>query len=367
MSLERWARRLWARPSGDGFNPLLWALSGLAGIYERVVTARARAYADGSKPQARLPVPVISVGNLSVGGTGKTPFTIFLARQLASQGLAVGILTRGYGGSNEGKGALLVADHDGVRVSASVAGDEAVLMAQRLPGVPVVACSRRVEGGQLLLSHQPVDVLLLDDGFQHLALARDVEMVLVDGAAPLGNGCLLPRGPLREPPTALARADWVVLTGGEHQAQAIVSGYTDAPVLAATTRVEGIFDCDGAPVTATGPVLAVSGIARPERFWQSCETLGVQLAGRLVYEDHTTYRPAQVNRLISRALACGAEAVLTTEKDGVKLAPLWPDNAEIPLWQLHIASEVIPLSGAADDWLQRLVAAVAKARLSGSS
>jgi len=315
--------------------------------------------------QGALPVPVISVGNLAVGGTGKTPMTLHLAEAFGARGRRVGILTRGYGGSHKGKSPLLVSDGRGeVMASAAVAGDEAVLMALRLSGVAVAVCADRVAGGRLLVDRAGVDLMLLDDGFQHLALVRDADVVLVDGVTPFGNGGVLPRGPLRESPRALTRADWVVARdpAGVPPDSLIGCG---VPVVTARTVTTGVTDgtgkpCDVAPGT---PVLAVCGIARPERFWATLAELPFMVRASQSFSDHARYGPEEVADLCDRARACGAEAVVTTEKDGVKLAPLWPEG--LPLRVVRVGLEVT----GDDAWVAGLLAGAERrfaARVAGA-
>lgn len=358
MNLEAALRRVWETAGGPA-ELLLWPLSLAAWGYGAAVRARARAYAAGRRKAEALPLPVISIGNLAAGGTGKTPLTIALARALGGRGLRVGVLTRGYRGSNEGRAPLLVSDGARTLADPAAAGDEAVLLAHSLPGVPVVAGARRAEAGRALLAARasdPPDVLLLDDGFQHLALVRDADVVLVDGATPLANGRLLPRGPLREPPAALARADRVMARVGARVGESAplpdLSAWTAAPVLAARTRVTGVTDAAGAPADPLDgvSVLGVAGIARPERFAATLADLGARVAGFAPYPDHAPYGPAEVATLRARAARCGAAVVAATAKDAVKLGPLWPADG-IPLRVVEVTLEVT----GPDDWAADLL------------
>jgi tetraacyldisaccharide 4'-kinase len=352
VGLESALRRVWETGGGPA-EALLWPLSLAACGYAATVRARARAYAEGRRKAERLAVPVISVGNLAVGGTGKTPLVIALARALGERGVNVGVVTRGYKGSNEGRAPLLVSDGTRVRTDPATAGDEAVLLARELPGVPVVAGARRAEAGRTLLDAARPDVILLDDGFQHLALVRDADVVLVDGASPLGNGRVLPRGPLREPPEALARADRVIARVGEGGALPDLSRWTAAPVLAARTEVIGVLDASGAPAEPLDgvPVLGVAGIACPERFAATLSGLGAKVADFAPYPDHAPYGPSDVDALNARAARCGAVRVVTTAKDAVKLAPLWPKDG-VPL---HVVGVALAVQGG-DAWADGLLA-----------
>lgn len=366
MDRDRIARNLWGR-SGPAAELALLPLTALSGLYRGGLRLRASAYKKGWKTAASLPVPVISIGNLTVGGTGKTPMTLLLAETYREAGRKVGVLTRGYRGSHEGGEALVVSDGTGRLVSAEVAGDEAALLAERLAGIPVVAAARRAEGGKLLIARFGVDIILLDDGFQHLALKRDADLLLMDGEAPFGNGHLLPRGPLREPPGALDRADVVVVRGKKVSAalkkQVLACGVTR--VLTAETVIEGVFDPSGKEeIPAPGTqVLAVCGIARPERFARTLEELPVVVCHSLSFADHAGYGPDRIERIRLEAGRCGAQAVITTEKDAVKLAPFW--DPEIPLYTVRIGLEIGAAAesggkSGAGEWAAELLALAAE-------
>lgn len=356
MSVEAALRRAW------GFeNPLaevlLWPLSLLSGLFGAAVALRGAAYTRGLLRREALPVPVISVGNLAVGGTGKTPAVIALARALGGS-KRVGVLTRGYKGTVR-EGALLVSDGQRILADPATAGDEAVLLARALPGVPVAVGPSRAKAGRLLLDGPGADLLLLDDGFQHRALVRDADVVLVDGSAPFGNGHLLPRGPLRESPCALARADAVLVRApaGEHPPLEAVRGYTAAHVGAVHTRVTGIADAEfrPAPALTDVPVVGAAGIARPERFRVTLAETGARVVDFVPYPDHAPYTAAHAADLCGRARAAGAVAVAVTAKDAVKLGPLWPaDGPPLRVVEVDLAFD--------DPGLVDEIAAVAEAR-----
>jgi tetraacyldisaccharide 4'-kinase len=352
VPVEAVLQRAWRR-TGLAAEAWLWPLSLAAGLYRLALAARGWAYRNGLRKAAHLPVPVVSVGNLAVGGMGKTPLVIALAEALAARDRRVGVLTRGYKGSHEGKGALLVSDGRSLHADPATAGDEAVFLARRLTGIPVAVGSRRAEAGRLLLDACDLDLLLLDDGFQHRALARDADVVLVDGFSPVANRRLLPRGPLRERPSALGRADLVIARFPDQASPPDLSAWTWAPVRAARTRVTGILDAAGepAPDLIGLPVLAVAGIARPERFRDTVAGLGARVLAFVPYPDHAAYAAADADRLADRAREAGAEAVVTTQKDAVKLAPLWPAGA-VPLRVVAIHLEVDDPSGA---WVDALL------------
>ncbi len=337
MSAESALRRAWAA-DGPLAELVLWPLTLLSGLFAAGAALRGAAYNVGLLPREALGVPVISVGNLAVGGTGKTPTVIALARALGAD-RRVGVLTRGYKGS--ARGPLLVSDGKELLSDPATAGDEAVLLARALPGVPVAVGAHRAAAGRLLLERAGADLLLLDDGFQHRALVRDADVVLVDGGgSPFGNGHLLPRGPLRESPCALARADAVLIraAGEESPALEAVRGYTAAHVGGVHVRAAGVTDGAGRPADSLSgvPVLAAAGIARPERFQATLAGTGARVVEFVPYPDHVAYTAADAAHLTERARAAGAEAVAVTAKDAVKLGPLWPEGGP-PLRVLEVA------------------------------
>lgn len=286
----------------------LWPFSLL---YGAVAQARASLYKSGVFEQKRLSGIAISVGNLSVGGTGKTPMVIWLAGKLTAEGKRVGILSRGYKGG-EGE------------------SDEVALMRARLGNsIPIgVGPDRHAKG--LELARDGAEWFLLDDGFQHLGLARDVDIVLVDGTAPLASESLLPAGPLRERPAALARADIIVITRTRRagELEQVVRANSEAPIFYAWPRLVGCCRLDACEKgatpeqPATGPVYAFCGLGNPGAFFADLERWRFTLAGRAVFPDHYKYSQADVERLQAEARKAGAAAVVSTEKDAMNLRGL---------------------------------------------
>jgi tetraacyldisaccharide 4'-kinase len=284
-------------------------------IYGAAIALRRAAYGAGLFEKKRAPRPVISVGNLSVGGTGKTPFVILLANRLAQRNVRVAVLSRGYGRKNE-EDLVVVSEGDGPRVSAEHAGDEPVLIAERTAAI-VISCADRLRAAELAASAFHADVLLLDDGFQHWRLARDLDLVLLDREDPLANGRLLPRGPLREPADALSRADLLVLVGGEAKERTLLPDRPIVEVGVVPARIELGEEEHPPEWIATKRVALLSGIARPERFRRTVEELGA----RVVHEDR---RPdhaelTELDAFFRAATDAGAELCLTTEKDAARL------------------------------------------------
>jgi tetraacyldisaccharide 4'-kinase len=306
-----------------------------AWLYRLATDWRNRRYESGAWPVERLALPVLAVGNLTVGGTGKTPVTAHLAARLQARGWRPAILSRGYGRRGEGAAPVaVVSDGTAVRLGPDEAGDEPVLLARRLPGVPVLCHRRRAVAGRWAEANLAVDLFILDDGFQHRALHRDCDLLLLDGAAPLGNGRLLPAGPLREHPRALARADLILLTRSAAPAAALPPDAAPwapgVPVFSSEFEPAGLVAPDastaGALDTLRGQaVVAFCGLARPDPFFAMLESAGIRLLERLAFADHQVYGRAAGERIAAACRRAGPAVLVTTEKDLVKLpAAGWP-------------------------------------------
>jgi tetraacyldisaccharide 4'-kinase len=303
---------------------LLWtALTPAAGAYRIALAARA-AYWRRMKRQAR-PL-VVSVGNLTVGGNAKTPFTLFLASRLRMRGLSVGIVSRGWGRAATSARATLVSDDERLLVGPDEAGDEAVMMAKSFRG-PIAVARRRIDGIELIEERLGArDAVVLDDAFQHVRLARDVDLLLMSAERGVGNGWLLPAGPMREPVSAARRTDAVILIEP-------ASGGASAPlppalaahpcVMRAALRPRALVQAAPAgwsegPAALPGRrVVAVSGLANPSGFYRMLRALEADLVGVLEYPDHHVYTPGDWQSIVA-ATRDGA-VVVTTEKDLVKL------------------------------------------------
>jgi tetraacyldisaccharide 4'-kinase len=305
---------------------LLWPLTL---PYAAAVNLRTRAYRIDLLRQKRLDGIVISVGNLTTGGTGKTPMVLWIAERLAAEGKRVGILTRGYGGKTQ---PAKTGGGDSPAAKEFSSSDEVQLLRHRLGGrVAIgVGADRFARGSEL--AKQGVEWFVLDDGFQHLALARDVNILLIDSTNPFGGGYLLPAGRLREPRTALARADIVVITRGDYTpaVQAAVRRYTAAPIFNASPRLDSIcpVDAGAAPDTpADGTetlrgekLFAFCGIGNPGAFLDNLRGWGYSVAGCTFFPDHHRYTQSDVERIEAAAHNAGASALICTEKDTFNLA-----------------------------------------------
>jgi tetraacyldisaccharide 4'-kinase len=266
----------------------------------------------------RAATPVISVGNLTVGGTGKTPLVAWLAARLCQTGHSPAVVSRGYGG-RAGAGPHVVSLGRGPLVGPDLCGDEPYLLARALDGTVVVVGSDRAAGADAARAAGS-DVVILDDGFQHRRLARDLDIVLLDASNPFGNYRLLPAGLLREPVSGLARADLVVITRAlESERFPVIERVVrhhnrDVPIVRAGHRPLGFFDAAGRPAPCPDRALAFCGIGNPSRFRFDLESLGVAVVGFETWRDHHRYSDEELRRL--ERLAGRENAVLvTTEKD----------------------------------------------------
>lgn len=299
------------------------SFSPLSSLYSRILEARARRGASG----LRLPQPVVSVGNVTTGGTGKTPIVEFLAAWFRSQGWHPAILSRGYGRSS--RQPVLVSSGDGPLVGPEEGGDEPVELARHLLGTIVAVASRRRDAAELAV-RRGADLFLLDDGFQHLALRRDLDLVLLDARDPFGGGRYPPRGRLREPLSSLARADAILWTyvGPDcpipRHRQELACRNPKAPVFHARLPPDGLFDDQGSPVSveriAREQSIAVCGVASPASFAASLAELGLSPRETLVFRDHQRYGNRHLAAIRRAAQRAQASWVVTTEKDAVKLA-----------------------------------------------
>lgn len=307
-------------------------------------------YAHYQTRAHRLPKPVISIGNLHWGGGGKTPLTIAVARHLRDRGLQVTILSRGYG--RRSQGTRIVSRGDGPLLTATDGGDEPVLMAKALPGVSVVVDGDRSRGGRFALQslNPGPDIFLLDDGFSHLRLARDLDLLAFPVSDPFGGGRLPPGGRLREPLASAARADAVLLTGGatdgsgEHLAEALRPYGFQGPGFLSRSRLElGSTTWQGETLTNPSPMLAVSAIARPQAFVQGARQQGLDVVDQMDFPDHHRYTVQDLNAIHQRLEGSDAKVVLTTDKDRVKLEPLLTNSPnELPCVCLSLEAEPEP-------------------------
>lgn len=355
--------------TGHGNYPLLSLATLLHGgslLYSGAMRLRSALYRKRYLPVNKLPCPVISVGNITVGGTGKTPMAIHLAQLLKGSGYGVVVVSRGYKSLSE-KAGTVVSDGQTILCDAAHAGDEPYLMAHLLEGVPVVVGQDRHASGQTAWSRFNPDVVVLDDAFQHQRLARDLNLVLLDAKAPFGNGHLLPRGPLREPTSALQRADAFILTRSQDAPspflQDLIKEVQPRPVFQGfhTAVLRGILPAgsnltpaallvgpsDRAMENTNQRLFAFSGLARNERFWETAGQFGKTLSGTRGFNDHHPYTTRDMDEVVAAAQQTRSNCLVTTDKDFMRLPP----NLNLPL-DLMVLGVEIQFKGDRSRWRQ---------------
>jgi tetraacyldisaccharide 4'-kinase len=322
-------------------------LQGLSWVFLTGVKSRQAAYRRGWLKTRHLNRPVISVGNLSVGGTGKTPLVVLIAKTLLACGHRPCILTRGYG-RRRGKGLIVLDPDAGLVFDPRVVGDEPAALAQALPEVPIIVSADRFRGGLIGEQDFNASVYLLDDGFQYLALARDLDVVLLDVTRPTSDLALLPAGRLREPFSALQRAHWVILTrtelgdAGGVQAQ-VQAQNPRARVFRCSTKLAGLREArSGLPEPPDNllcnQVAAFCGIGNPTAFFADLRSWRFRLVAERVFPDHHVYESRELENLCALSRSAGAEVLITTEKDLFNLPRDW--KPPMPLFACCIYSEI---------------------------
>jgi len=309
---------------------------------------RAYLYRIGVFSSKKVRVPVVSVGNLTMGGTAKTPMVIYICR-LLGQRLRTAVLSRGYGGSSR-EAVNVVSTGEGPLLSPELAGDEPCLLAKKLPGTMVLTGPKRVVTAAHAVERLGAEAIVLDDGFQHLALRRDVDIVLFAAAAPLADGWVCPGGLLREPFAALRRASVFVITGVEadclEQARRfkkmLLEHFPKTPVFFGRYGVDSVSLVDShddlIPPERRN-FFAFCGIARPGSFFHTLEQEGLTVGGQRSFRDHKKFQPDDLRALEAEAGALGCDALITTEKDYVKLAAL---RVNLPLYVVQVSLKMSP-------------------------
>lgn len=329
-------------------NPLIPLLRLLSILYRSVVRIRNWMYDRRIFKQKKLPCKVISIGNITVGGTGKTPTVIMLAKFLKAKGYKPAVVSRGYGGKTKFPVNIV---SDGIRILKEYVevGDEPVLIAKSTDGIPVLTGADRFLTGQEAVKKMNADILILDDAFQHRRIFRDIDIVLLNREKPFGNGFLLPRGPLREPPEALKRADvifWKDRTSNgcypQYQEQGIgwflpvISGYLKPKILI-SGNTENYLPLES---IKGKNICAFAGIGAPEAFYETIKSLGGSVVVCLDYPDHYRYTAGDIDDIRRKSSSSGAEIIVTTEKDGVRLSAFPDFLKEILL--LRVEMEILP-------------------------
>jgi tetraacyldisaccharide 4'-kinase len=302
----------------------------LSALYGAAIRARLAAYSRGLLSSTQLSVPVISIGNLTVGGTGKTPLVEKVCRILAVKGRKVCVLTRGYRRENA-SARVLVSDGQSIQAIEKESGDEPFLLAEKLLGIAaVISDADRTAAGEWAIEELNIDAFVLDDGFQHLQLARDLNLVAIDATDPWGGNKLLPLGRLREPRSSLKRADCVVITRAEmrdvagilNDLQRLVKG---RPILISRMVPGALKTLAGEIVKVSDipqPIAPFCGVGNPESFYHLLRCAGLVLIGTRSLADHHRYSQDEINEIAAEARRSGAHSLITTAKDAVKLREL---------------------------------------------
>ena len=364
--LEQWGTEvIFGRARGfraTVMRMLLWSLSG---IYRLGVAKRLGRYRSGAKPQQYLGTRVISIGNLTVGGTGKTPVVELFARTLRDRGRKPAILSRGYKSKKlnhpqqwQGRNGEIipaeqmpkvVSDGGEPLLKVKYAGDEPWMLAKNLPGVAVVVDKNRVKGGAFAVGELGADTLILDDGLQYLDLAHSTDVVLVDQSAPFGTGQMLPRGTLREPARNLMRADYIFITkcdgsSNEQLIDKMRRFNKNAEIIECThgpKHLENLFTGEQAPLEFLNDkyAAAISGIAVPQSFEKILDKLGAQVEFHRVFSDHHSFNQREIDRFMRRCVERDIEVIITTEKDAVRF--MKPTELDVPIYFLRIEVEIL--------------------------
>jgi tetraacyldisaccharide 4'-kinase len=294
----------------------------LSSVYGAAASWRRRWYARDPARLRHLSRPVISVGNLRSGGSGKTPVVAYIARLMLARDEHPAILSRGYSRTHPSSGTTVVSDRTRVLAELGAAGDEPLMLARALPGVAVLVGPDRFLSGQLGERELGVTIHLLDDGFQHVQLARDVDLVIVDQADL--HDRVLPMGRLREPLTNAVAADAVLVTAVDDSSAAAIARVLEAErwfrVARSLGAPRGLTEASR-PIRADR-VVALAGVARPDRFFADLAAAGYRVSHSAVFGDHHPYTQRDADRIAERARSAGATTILTTEKDGVRLEGL---------------------------------------------
>ena len=351
-SRERFVRG-WEEGFASGPSRML-AVAG--GGYRGLLGAREFLYGRGVLKSRALPCRVVSIGNLTVGGTGKTPAVEIAIQSLTALGHRPGVVSRGYG--RHTRGVQIVADAASIRLDPEESGDEPFLLARRLPGITVVVGSNRYDAARVAIERFGVTAIVLDDGFQHRTLKKDLEIVMARARRPWGNGHILPAGPLREPLEALARADLVVATGALDlgDAREVVDTVDEhaprVPVVTATLVPAECWEAGRMRTVritelAGKRLAAFAGIAAPAAFAETLKSSGVVVEDLVAFADHHWYSPEDLTRLDARAAELGVEALITTEKDWVRLRRL-----RLPQRPIYVLSVRLAVQTGETAWRQ---------------
>lgn len=377
--LEQWgADVIFGRARGFRAAMMRFLMSWLSWIFRALVQCRIALYRKGWKPQEYLGAQVVSIGNLTVGGTGKTPVVELLAKSLRDRGRKVAILSRGYKSKKldraqkwagadgkpipEERMPRVVSTGTALLLDSKFAGDEPFMLAQNLDGVAVIVDKDRVKGGRFAVGELKAETLLLDDGMQYLNLAHSFDITLIDSRSPFGTGSLLPRGTLREPPRNLRRASYILITKCD--------GSPNTDLIARIRKynpVADIIECAHSPVHLENLytrereplsflegkwVGAISAIAVPESFERSLAALGAKVEIKRRFSDHHRFHRRDVDDFMQRCVERDMEIIVTTEKDAVRFPR--PTEINVPIYFLRIEVQILSGQEAWDSMVDRL-------------
>ncbi|MGQ9454507.1 MAG: tetraacyldisaccharide 4'-kinase [Armatimonadota bacterium] len=317
---------------GEERGLVSWIIRGLAwplsSIYSTGLAGYLWLYSTGLRKRYRLPTSVISVGNLTFGGTGKTPVVEKICLALAERGISVAVLSRGYGGHHSNP--LVVSDGHTIMASVEECGDEPLALARSMPGIPILVGKNRCVVGKLACEKFNPHVIVLDDGFQYWQLHRDLDIVVVDAKRPFGSGYVMPMGDLREPISGLRRASVVLLNNADPAGMAIaqlrhrISKLApESIILTCRRRPRTLLGCDGSKIDLSWlrerRVLAFCGIGSPKSFFETIDSLGAQVCDVVTFPDHHRYTKSDFEHVEARRISCGADILITTTKDAVRI------------------------------------------------
>lgn len=377
--LERWgADVIFGRAKGFRAALMRFFMRALSGVFRILVQLRIWRYRSGWRPQHHLATTVIAIGNITVGGTGKTPVVELMARSLRDRGRRVAILSRGYKSKKldrpqkwrNSKGEPIpgekmpkvVSTGTALLLDSNFAGDEPFMLAKNLDGVAVVVDKNRVKSGRFAIANLDCDTLLLDDGMQYLDLAHAIDVVLIDAGAPFGTEALLPRGTLREPPKNLRRASYILITKCDGNSnEALISRIRrynrTAEIIECThgpIHLENVFTRERLPLEFLQDkwVGAISAIAVPEAFEGSLEKLGARVEIRRRFSDHYRFSRKEVEKFMQRCMERDMELIITTEKDAVRFPR--PTSIDVPVYFLRIEVEILKGAEIWDDLIERI-------------
>ena len=377
--LERWgADVIFGRAKGLRAALMRFAMRALSGVFRIIVQLRLWSYRSGARPQHFLGTQVVAIGNITVGGTGKTPVVELLARTLRDRGRRVAILSRGYKSKkldqpqtwrNKQNRAIpsermpkVVSTGSAVLLDSRYAGDEPFMLAKNLDGVSVVVDKNRVKSGLFAVGQLDADTLLLDDGMQYLDLAHSIDIVLVDSGSPFGTEALLPRGTLREPPKNLRRASYILITKCDGSSNDVLISRIrkfnrTAEIIECAhgpIHLENVFTRERQPLDILQKkwVGAISAIAVPEAFEGALERLGARVEIRRRFSDHYRFSKKEVESFMQRCVERDMELIVTTEKDAVRFPR--PASIDVPVVFLRIEVEILKGRDIWDDLIDRL-------------